>query len=274
MSVTTFAAAQLLRALPRVRLSRAVGRLCDRPLSPGVSRVIARAYARAYRVDLSEAERADDGYASFDAFFTRRLRSGARTIERAGVVSPADGRLEATGPIDAGARLFVKGKPYDVGDLVGDERQAARYVGGSFAVVYLSPRDYHRVHSPVDGDIVAVNSLEGDLFPVNAIGERHVPRLFVENHRVAIEIQTQTLGRVTAIMVGAIIVGRISVTVLGPGRPAAGRRELEPPVAVARGDEIGIFHIGSTVVLLTEAPARISREAGPIKYGEALVTSS
>ena len=110
-----------------------------------------RAYSRAYRVNLDEAADCPDGYCSFDAFFTRRLRDGARSVSSDPVVSPADGVLSAVGSIDPGMRLWVKGRPYEVGDLIADPIFAERYRGGEFAVVYLAPGDYHRVHSPVDG---------------------------------------------------------------------------------------------------------------------------
>ncbi len=270
MSVTSFAAAQFLRAIPRVRLSRAVGRLCDRPLPPRLSRALETAYVRAYRVNMSEAVPRRGAYTSFDAFFTRTLRAEARPIDDDIVVSPADGTIQATGPIDTGARIFVKGRPYDVGDLVGDHGDVGRYSDGSFVVVYLSPRDYHRVHAPVAGEIRRVRGIPGDLLPVNSIGERHFPRLLVRNSRVAIPIDTPSLGLVTVVMVGAVIVGRITVTAL-PGQPnPMGEYEVSPPHVVQRGDEIGTFHLGSTAVLLLEPGIRIARDHGPVRYGQAL----
>ena len=190
MSVSTFAAAQLLRLVPRVRVSRAVGRLCEMPLSPRVSDLVSQVYVRAYGVNLEEAERGDEGYPSFDAFFTRRLKPGMRQVESAPLVSPADGKLASKGPVTAGAEIQVKGQPYNVAELTGDMADASRYEGGQFAVIYLSPRDYHRVHSPVGGQISHARSIGGDLYPVNAIGERHVPGLFVKNQRVSLPIET------------------------------------------------------------------------------------
>lgn len=271
LSLVTFTAHQLLRALPRVRISRAVGRLCDRALPRGVSDSIVRAYSRAYGVDLNEAEDCPDGYCSFDAFFTRKLREGARTVSSDAVVSPADGVLSAVGSIDPGMRLWVKGRPYDAGDLIGDPVFAERYRGGEFAVVYLAPGDYHRVHSPVSGAITQVRGIPGDLFPVNRIGERHVPRLFVENSRVAIQIETPALGQVMAVMVGAVIVGRMSATGIDAPDVPPGVHRFEPPIPVERGSEIGVFHLGSTVVLLLEKGVHIERQPGRIRYGESLV---
>ncbi len=272
MSLATFTAAQLLRMVPRVRISHAVGRLCDQELPPTVSRAIARAYIRAYGVDMQEA--AGTPYPSFDAFFTRPLRQGARKIDDDAVVSPADGSLEASGPVDSGGRIFVKGRPYDVGELVGDTREAARFSGGAFAVVYLSPRDYHRVHSPVAGRIDLVRGIPGDLFPVNSVGERHIPRLFVRNNRVAICIDTNDVGRVVVVMVGAVIVGRISVGVVDAPAVPPGDHAIAPPREVQRGDEIGVFHLGSTAVVLLEPGTTISRGVGPVRYGQSLVKAS
>lgn len=272
MSVTTYAAAQLLRVLPRVRLSRAVGRLSERTLPPPVSSAITRVYARAYRVDMTEAEPVR-GYPSFDAFFTRRLRKGARRISEDRLVSPADGVVAATGPVAPDASIDVKGRGYRVGELVGDSVDAERYVGGSFAVVYLSPRDYHRVHSPVKGRIGVVRGMPGDLYPVNSIGERHVPRLFVRNRRAAICIDEPDGRRLTLVMVGAVIVGKITVTALGGSAPA-GETRLDPEVPVEAGDEVGIFHLGSTAVVLAEPGMSIKRPPGPVLYGESLLKTS
>jgi phosphatidylserine decarboxylase len=270
VSLATFAAAQIVRALPRVRLSRAIGRLCDSPLPAPLSRALASAYCRAYRVDLADVAPCDGPYPTFDAFFTRPLRAGARAISTDDLVCPADGKLSALGPIDPGAQLLVKGRPYDVVDLTGDPDDARRYAGGSFAIIYLSPRDYHRVHAPVDGVIPVIRGMSGDLFPVNPIGERHVPKLLVKNQRVAICIDSERSGRVSAVMVGAIVVGRISVSALDAPDVPEGTHLLSPPLKVKRGDEIGVFHLGSTVVLLLEPGVTLGRREGPVRYGESL----
>lgn len=269
MTFATFAAAQVLRVLPRVRLSQAVGRLCDANVPAPISRLAASLYCRAYRVNLDECD-ACDAYPSFDHFFTRPLRSGVRPIADVAVVSPADGALEQVGPVTDGGRIVVKGTPYSVGELIGDHQESRRYEGGTFGVVYLSPRDYHRVHSPVRGRVVLVRALGGDLFPVNRIGERHVPNLFVRNQRVAIVIDTPNAGRVTVVMVGAIIVGRITVTALGGSDTRPGVYPIEPPAPVDPGDEIGVFHLGSTAVVFVEPGTPITRDPGPIRYGQAL----
>lgn len=275
VSLSTFAAAQILRALPRVHISRAVGRLCDQPIPSGLARAVERAYCRAYRVNMDEAEGHLGSYPSFDAFFTRPLKNGARRISPDPIVSPSDGKLSCFGRIDTGARIHVKGQLYEAGELIGDERDAERYSGGQFAVVYLAPGDYHRVHSPVDGKVTLLRGMPGDLYPVNSIGERYIPRLFVRNNRVAIVIDTPTLGRVTVVMVGATIVGRISVSAM-PGAPAVppGVHAVEPGFDVARGDEIGMFHLGSTAVVLIEPGPTLTRATGVVRMGQSLVSAT
>ncbi|MEO7035536.1 MAG: archaetidylserine decarboxylase [Polyangiaceae bacterium] len=237
-----------------------------------MSRAIMGVYSRAYGVNMDEAMPEPGPYESFDAFFTRPLKDGARLVSSDAVVAPADGKLSSCGRVDSGSRIFVKGQHYDVGELIGDARDAARYSGGEFAVVYLAPGDYHRVHSPVDGEVTLVRGMAGDLYPVNSIGERHIPQLFVRNHRAAIVIDTRGLGRVTVVMVGAVIVGRITITAL-PGRPSAepGVHPVNPPQSVTRGQEIGVFHLGSTAVVLLEPGVSVGRALGKVRYGESLL---
>jgi len=239
-----------------------------------MSRALAAAYSTVFDVDMHEASNEPQPYATFDAFFTRTLRPGVRRVSDDVVVSPADGVIAATGPVDSGSRIFVKGRPYDVADLVGDPKEAARLVAGSFSVVYLSPRDYHRVHSPVDGAISLIRGIPGDLYPVNAIGERHVPRLFVRNNRVVFAIDTKGLGRVVVVMVGAVIVGRISATSIDAPAVPPGDHPFDPPHEVKRGDEIGVFHLGSTAVLLVEQGITLARSVGPVRYGESLLKAA
>lgn len=245
-----------------------MGRLCERPLPPGVSRAVVGAYVRAYGVDLTDVAAPQGAYPTFDAFFTRALRPGARPVARAGVVSPADGRLVALGRFAGGTRLRVKDQDYNASDLIGED--ADPYVGGSFAIVYLAPRDYHRVHAPVDGHVSLVRGISGDLYPVNVLGERHAPPLLVTNERVVVFIETTEFGRVAVVLVGAMNVGRITVSLMAGRAVPPGDRPFSPPVRVARGDEIGTFHLGSTVVLLVSGGGDLRRSLGPVFYGEGL----
>ncbi len=275
MSAVTYATAQFLRVLPRARIGRALGRLADHRWSEPLGRAVVGVYSRVYDVRLDDCvER--DGWSSFDAFFTRRLRDGTRSVDPDPrvVASPADGRIESMGPIDRGGTFVVKGRPYSVAELVGDEDEARRFVGGAGCVVYLSPRDYHRVHAPVAGVIRHVRSMPGDYYPVNAIGVKHVPNLFCRNRRVAIAIDAEGgLGRVTVVMVVAMIVGRITAAGFDERDVPLGDHRFEPPLHVRRGDEIGVFHLGSTAVVLTEARAagRWLVTEGPVRFGQGLL---
>ena len=273
-TLATYAASQLLRVLPRTAINRAMGRLCDLNLHPKVASTVVGLYSRAYGVNLEESEAPEGAFESFDAFFTRRLRPGMRPMhaDESAIVSPADGSVEGLGPIEVGGALRIKGRDYQVAELVGDEAEVARYEGGQFAIIYLSPRDYHRVHSPVAGQITTVRSLPGDYFPVNSIGERHVPSLFARNRRVAIVIDTPSHGRVTVVMVGAMVVGRITVSAV-PGRDVPlGVHRVAPALSVERGEELGIFHLGSTAVVFLEKGAApdFQQVTGPILLGQPL----
>lgn len=270
VSLATFVAAQFLRVLPKTHVTHAVGRLCDQPLPSIVSSVVSRVYCRAFHVDMSEAAAPHGSYRTFDAFFTRPLRVGVRTIAPSWLTSPSDGRLSSKGPVDSASRITVKGQPYEVSELLGSEAEAKRYTGGSFAVVYLSPRDYHRVHCPVDGTVECIRAIEGELYPVNSIGERHIPKLFSRNRRVVIEIETSDHGRVALVMVGALVVGKISVNALGNFDVPEGRHPLSPPMPVRRGDELGAFHLGSTCVLLVQDPNAFTTPEGMVRMGQAL----
>jgi phosphatidylserine decarboxylase len=273
MTAITYATAQILRVLPRTRITRAMGRLADYAWPTPVGKAVVGLYCRAYDVELDECVKTAD-FASFDEFFTRALREGARQMPEDPriVVSPADGRIDSIGKID-GRAFKVKGRPYAVDELIGDAAEAKRFEGGDGCVVYLSPRDYHRVHSPVEGHIVSVRSMPGDYYPVNAIGVRHVHNLFVRNRRVAIEIDTPPevgLGRVTVVMVAAMVVGRITVSGIDARDVPFGEHRYDPPLRVSRGEEIGIFRLGSTAVVFFEPKAKVKWLVGegPVRYGQ------
>ena len=272
-------AAQTVRALPRKRLSRVLGRLAaSRAPQPLIDAAVG-AFIRAYGVDLSEVDMPPGGFRSFDDFFTRRLRQGARVVDpdpRA-LVSPADGRVEDLGRITAEGELQVKGRPYTVGALLGDEAEAQAYHGGQYFIVYLSPRDYHRVHAPTCGDVQAVRYIPGTLFPVNRIGTEFIPQLFARNERLAIVQESVVHGLVTTIMVGAIGVGRIGLSFddvqTNRGDAPGLRSYADAPIPLDRGEELGVFHMGSTAIVMT--PPRcalevVAKAGSHIKMGEAM----
>ena len=259
-------------------LSRLTGRVCDLRLPAALRAPIIRAYARAFGADLSEAAQPPESYASFNAFFTRALAPGLRPVSREPgiVVSPCDARVRSIGPIASDGRLEqVKGRTYPIEALLGSAEDAAPLRGGVQATLYLSPAMYHRVHSPVDGRVRAWRYLPGRLFPVNGPGLRSIPGLFTRNERVCLFCDTQAHGRVAVALVGAANVGRLTLafTDLVTNRGAAARRvEPSAPVAVSRGDEIGVFNLGSTVVVLLADPSLVAL-AGPgelVRMGQPL----
>lgn len=274
-------AATTLSVLPRKGLSRALGRAARVSAPKPFLRGGIRAYCLAYNVDLTEYEVPEAGFETFDAFFTRRLKPGTRPIDPdpMALLSPADGRLEDAGVIELGSTLRIKGRSYDVAELLSDRLGASLYAGGQFAVVYLSPRDYHRVHAPVTGDVRILRHVDGTLFPVNAIGLRHVPRLFARNERVVVEQATDHFGPIATVMVGAIGVGRISVSfddelVTNNGTPHSERVFAEDTrPRLERAAELGTFHLGSTVIVFAGPAARarlVKRPGDSVRMGEAL----
>jgi phosphatidylserine decarboxylase len=274
------AVATSLRVLPRKRISRLVGQLSRVEAPDSVLSMAMRVYCRAYDIDLADYEIPAEGFTSFDAFFTRKLKPGARPIDADPdvLVAPADGRVEDLGPIERGSTFLVKGRPYSVVELLGDEQATAEYEGGSFAIVYLSPRDYHRVHAPVTGPVTAIRHVPGTLYPVNSIGLSHVPNLFARNERVVVHQRSERHGRIASIMVGAIGVGRISLafdeSVLTNDDRESGLRVYgDRAPQLSRGDELGTFHLGSTVIVLI-APDQASRlcveRGATVRMGEPL----
>jgi phosphatidylserine decarboxylase len=244
-------------------------------------------YSRVYDVQLQECEATR--WSSFDAFFTRGLRQGARPVDpdARAIVSVADGRIGAMGPVDATSTWSVKGRPYSIAELLGSEEEGRRFEGGRACVIYLSPRDYHRVHSPIRGTLRSVRSLPGDYYPVNAIGMRHVPNLFVRNRRVAITLDAGSeasngggagagaaAGRVTIVMVSAMIVGRITVTGIAARDVPLGEHRLDVPID--KGEEIGVFHLGSTAVVVVDRALRAEWTVpeGPVRFGQRIAMSS
>ncbi len=244
-------------------LSRMTGRLCDLRLPAPVLVPVIRAYARTFGVDLSEAARPPESYASFNAFFTRALAEGRRPVvrEAGAVASPCDAQVRTIGPIPTDGRLEqVKGLSYAIEALLGSREEAERLRsgGGVQATLYLSPAMYHRVHSPVDGEIRAWRYVPGRLFPVNGPGVRSIPGLFTRNERVCLFCDTPAHGPVAVVLVGAANVGRVTLafTDLVTNRGMSGGLvQAAAPVAVSRGDEIGVFNLGSTVVVLLADPS-------------------
>ena len=263
--------------LPQHALSRLLGACAD-SRQRHLKRLLIDAFMAAYDVDLADAVGdGSDDYASFNDFFTRRLRPGARPLATGDgeIVSPADGVVSQAGAIRNGRLLQAKGHDYPVADLLGDADFAASFSGGAFATIYLAPRNYHRVHAPCDARLAATLEVPGRLFSVNSVTERHVRRLFARNERLVLRLEA-AFGLCAVVLVGAMIVGRIVVAWPdGPASPYRQRRLRTPSgVAFRRGDEVGAFLLGSTVVALfppgaVELAGHVTAGA-PVKMGELL----
>jgi phosphatidylserine decarboxylase len=260
-------------------LSRVTAPLADLKLPGPLLRLLVRAYIRAYHVDMSEAAEPLSSYPSFNAFFTRRLRPGARPVstEAGTVTSPCDSRVHSIGSMpESGLLEQIKGRTYALAALLASEEDARTFARGVHATLYLSPSMYHRVHCPVDGVIRAWRYVPGRLFPVNTLAVRHVESLFAVNERVSILIDTPEFGAVAVIMVGATNVGRMSLgfadLVTNSGRPAV-MTTADKPIPIARGQELGAFNLGSTVVLLIADPGLVPAGITPgqiVRMGQPL----
>jgi phosphatidylserine decarboxylase len=220
-------------------------------------------FAHAYGIDLSEAEKPVEEYSGFDEFFTRRLRTGLRPIASGPgrVVSPADGTVVESGLATAGKLIQAKGDLFDLAELLDDERTAGRLEGGAYLITYLSPKDYHRVHAPVSGRVVGWRHIPGTLFSVGARSVLSEPGLFVRNERFVTLIEMDGGGLCAVVMVAAIGVGHVTVSYdpeVATHRPQFLRGEVrhrhyEEPRLIRRGEELGIFHLGSTTIVVFEA---------------------
>lgn len=270
-----------LACLPQHALSRVVYFLARRHTR--LKDPLVRWFIRHYGVDMREAAEPDPGaYATFNAFFTRALRPGSRPLagDADTLVSPVDGRLARSGPIEAGALFQAKGIDYPAAALLGDADWAPVFDQGFFATLYLAPGDYHRVHLPLAGRLRRMVHVPGRLYPVAPWAVDGIPGLFTRNERVTALFDT-THGPMAVVLVGALNVGAIETTWAGPITPPRGRVPATtdypagPAWDFARGAEIGRFNLGSTViVLLARRPASANppAPAAPVRVGEALAT--
>jgi len=265
--------------LPKQALTTLMGRLASARAGALTTWVIERFIAH-YKVDMSEAENPDPAsYDTFNAFFTRSLRPDARQIAQAALVSPVDGAVSQLGAI-LGDQIFqAKGHHYSTQALVGGDAQlAAQFDNGHFATIYLSPRDYHRIHMPCDGRLREMIYVPGDLFSVNPVTARGVPGLFARNERVVCVFDAAD-GPFVLVLVGATIVGSMATVWHGqinPPRSAEIRRWTygQDGPLLRQGEEMGRFLLGSTVVLLfPKGPLLFNplwQASSAVRLGEAL----
>jgi phosphatidylserine decarboxylase len=218
---------------------------------------IIRGFLKFYRVDMSEAAQSDPyAYGSFNEFFTRALKDGARRIasDEHAIASPVDGCVSEAGSLDRDLLLQAKGRRYRLTELLASQPWASQFEGGSFATIYLAPFNYHRVHMPLRGELRETVYVPGRLFSVNVVTARHVPGLFARNERVLTLFDT-ACGRFALVLVGALNVGSMATVWAGDITPAARRvvaKITSPPITLEKGAELGRFNMGSTVILLFE----------------------
>lgn len=246
----------LIHRLPQNALSRTMGRIT----ASRFSRMAIQSYIRHYKIDASIVEKPVHEYRTLKEFFTRRLKPGARPIAPGEevIVSPVDGTVSQLGDIREGTLIQAKGKGFSVAELLGgSEEKAKRYYGGKFITIYLSPRDYHRIHMPVTGRLQRFSYLPGRLYPVNQLGVEYVDRLFARNERIVTYIETEDKGELALVKVGALFVGSVKVcynaatTNVKRGRYTEG--EISGFPVCEKGEELGWFEFGSTVILLFES---------------------
>ena len=258
------------RMVPKRAVSGAIGWGVSLGIPASLRTLMLSRFARIYGIDVTEAEKPISEYADFDEFFTRKLRAGARPIDGlAGcVISPADGTVVECGLATAGKLIQAKGSQFDLASLLDDTQAAQRLEGGAYLITYLSPKDYHRVHSPVGGRVVGWRHVPGTLFSVGAASIRREPELFVRNERVITLVEMDGGGLVAVVMVAAVGVGHVTVSYdpeVATHRPeffraALRHRQYDDPKPIRRGEELGIFHLGSTTIVVFE-PGRVELDA-------------
>lgn len=268
--------------LPKGALTSFAGRVASARAGALTTGLI-RLFVDKYHVDMTEAANSNiDSYASFNDFFTRALKPGARPIADAAFVSPVDGAISQLGAIDEQKIVQAKGHDYTVSELLGgDAALAQRFQNGRFANLYLSPRDYHRLHMPCDGRLTRMVHVPGSLYSVNPTTARGVPKLFARNERVVCEFESETAGTFVMVLVGATIVGSIATVwhgVVNAQRPQTIRewKYDDQDIVLKQGAEMGRFLLGSTVIMLFQSgsialnPAWTSERA--VRLGEVMGT--
>jgi phosphatidylserine decarboxylase len=244
----------LQHMLPQHALSRLILR-ATRVRTPWLKNALVRGFLKLYAIDMTEAAQGDPySFGSFNEFFTRALKPGVRTIaaDPNAIACPVDGTISQAGTIEGEQLLQAKGRTYTLTELLAAQPWARNFDGGSFATIYLAPFNYHRVHMTVRGQLKETVYVPGRLFSVNAATATHVPKLFARNERVLTLFDT-AFGQVALIMVGALNVGSMATVWAGDITPAARRTITRLPpqdVSLEKGEEMGRFNMGSTVILL------------------------
>jgi phosphatidylserine decarboxylase len=264
MSIKERAVITSLKVLPQKYMSHVAGVLMSTRLPAPVAKRAVKAFFSMYRVNFDEVREPIETFPSLQSFFVRELKDGARPIDPAhdAFVSPCDGAWGASGIVEQGMALQVKGRPYSVGALLGDESLGSAFDGGTFATLYLSPRDYHRFHTPCAGDVVEARHVPGALWPVNNAGIVHVDGLFAKNERIVAMVRPDAThtqdpnARLALIAVGATMVGKVHVdfdaelTTNVKKAKGGQHKRYDPPKHIDKGAQWGRFEFGSTIVVV------------------------
>jgi len=253
------------RVAPKRLLSGMIGWGAKRRLPRRLQASLLRSYAKTYGLNAAEAEHPIEHYPSLQAFFTRRLAPGARTspADPGSIIAPSDGTICEAGLATAGKLLEAKGSAFTLQTLLADDALATRLVDGPYVVIYLSPRDYHRVHFPASGKVIGWSHIPGKLFPVGSRSVKREPGLFARNERFVTVVDSPH-GRYAVVMVAAVGVGHITASYDPEVATHAGgfannstrHKILDPPIPIVRGEELGIFNLGSTTITIFE-PGRV-----------------
>lgn len=277
----------LQRLAPQHLISRGAGLLAN-STTPLIKNTFIKWFVEKYDIDMSQAQQEDPtAFACFNDFFTRALKDGARPIDNNNtLVSPADGAISQLGRIKDGRIFQAKGQDYSLTELVGgDAKHAEPYQDGDFATIYLSPRDYHRVHMPLAGTLTHMTHVPGDLFSVNTTTAKNVPRLFARNERVVCHFSTEQ-GPMAIVLVGAMIVASIQTPWAGLVTPVKkaikhytypSKSTADQSIYLAKGEEMGRFLLGSTAIVLTAKNSidwkQDLSENTPVNMGQAMANT-
>lgn len=270
--------------IPQIGLSNLMGKLANQST---LNQIAINWFVKHYQVNMSEAKQPNiSHYKTFNDFFTRELKDGTRPFDTASekLISPVDGMISQIGDIDQGRIIQAKGRDYSVLELLGGQpTQAEPFRDGKFATLYLSPKDYHRVHMPIDGILKSMTYIPGKLFAVKPLTAETVPELFARNERLAMFFETE-LGPMAVVMVGAMIVGAMKTTWHGKINRSKQiqqwdySKEKPEKKKYNKGDELGLFQLGSTVILVLPNNSYQWQdkysETSTIRMGETLATKN
>lgn len=268
-------------ALPKKSLTAFAGFMANIRI-PLIKNYLIRDFIKTYQVNMSEALCSDPtAYTCFNDFFIRRLQPAYRPIATTPIVSPVDGCISELGRIEAGTLLQAKGKSYQLHELLASERKISdAFMNGHFVTIYLSPKDYHRVHMPIDGFLQSMTYVPGRLFSVQPHTVQTIPNLFAHNERLVVFFETQ-IGLMAMVLVGATLVGAIGTAWHGDIQRTRTSQSFDYPqkTLLKKADEMGYFKLGSTVILLFANAQQVAwyntlSPGSSLRYGEALASIS